>query len=307
MIKFLSALMIILMLAGCSGCMLPMIGKQKVNLSLSPLFTPKPAKTAVIVQLFGEVSEEWTVDVEKALQNPRCSLVVLWIESPGGSVTETKLLTHKLKVLQRKYNKPIYVYSERILASGAYWVASAFEKIVISPAGYAGSIGVYMIREDYSGLYDMLGLKYHYIASDSTKVMGNNATPMKDWERGYWQWTINNIHIKFLNHIWSYRSAQLIESYQHRNQRFITTRQDTLLAKVQFRQIANGTLYNSKYAISMGLIDSVLYFDKFVKFLQEEGFIVMTTEEKMITDFYPFNAKKLEENRAQKTWDHLQV
>lgn len=307
-IKILLALMLIfaLTLVGCPGC-IGVPGFLSKNSFDIELFTPDQTKTAIIVPLFGEVSEKWAVDVEKALKNPRCSLVVLWIESPGGSVSKTMLLTNKLKVYQEKYNKPIYVYSEKILASGAYWVAAMFEKIIISPAGYTGSIGVYMVRTDYSSLHEMLGLKFHYIASDSTKVMGNNATPMKDWEREYWQWTINNIHIKFMDHIWSYRSTQLMKSYQHRNQRFITTRQDTLLAKVQFRQIANGIVYNSEYAIFMGLIDNVLYFDKFVEFLQEKGFIVMTTEEKVITDFYLFNTKKLKENLAQKTWDHLQV
>ncbi|KKK49439.1 hypothetical protein LCGC14_3135070, partial [marine sediment metagenome] len=229
---------------------------------------------------------------EKALQNPRCSLVVLWIESPGGSVTETKLLTHKLKVLQKKYGKQIYVYSERILASGAYWVASAFEKIIISPAGRAGSIGVYMVREDYSDLYDMLGLKYHYIASDSTKVMGNPSDSMKDWERDYWQWSINLTHAAFMQHVWKYRAPQLIAAYKLRNMKNVITKQDTLMVAMQFRQIANGILYNSKYIITTGLIDGVMYFDEFIKTLQFDGFTVVTIDGKIITEFYPSKDKK---------------
>ena len=291
LIKTLLILTLITIFGGCNGCIinpLKILPKNSINVELS---IPVQSKTVIIVPLSGAVSEHWAVDVEKALRNPRCSLVVLWIESPGGSVMETKILTHKLEVFQKKYNKPVYIYSERILASGAYWVASSFDKIIISPTGYAGSIGVYMVHTDYSGLYDMLGIKYHYIASDSTKVMGNNSTSMKDWEREYWQWIIDLTHIAFMNHIWEHRSTQLINSYKFRNWAVVKTRQDTLQVANQFRQIANGLLYNAEYAMSFGLIDGVMYFDDFVETLREDGYEVITIKGKVIDDFYPLDNK----------------
>ena len=295
MIKILLVVITILALTGCNGCIsVPWISNHKAGSLSAELSIPVQSKTAIIVPLSGVVSGNWAIDVENALKNPQCALVVLWIESPGGGVTETLLLTHKLKVFQKKYNKSIYVYSERILASGAYWVASTFEKIVISPAGHAGSIGVYMVRADYSDLYDMLGLKYHYIASDSTKVMGNNATPMKDWERDYWQWAISSIHNVFMNHVWTYRSTQLINAYKFRNLVGVKTRQDTLSAANQFRQIANGSLYNAKYSVLAGLVDEVMYFDEFMEVLQSNGYITMTIKGKVIDDFYPFSNNKKE-------------
>ena len=311
MIKILlTTLMTILVLTGCNGCIsVPgVFKKHKADSLHSELNISKFKETAVIVPLSGAVSEEWAVDVEKALQNPRYDLVVLWIESPGGSVTETKLLTHRLKVFQKKYNKPIYVYSERILASGAYWVASTFEKIVVSPAGHVGSIGVYMVRKDYSGLYDMLRLKFHYIASDSAKVMGNDATPMTDQERAHWQMKIYELHVEFMNHVWAYRTSQLINAYKFRNLMNVTTRQDTMLVAGQFRRIANGVLYNSRYAISVGLIDGVMYFDEFIKALQAGGYATVTANGKDITEFYPFSARENRKRKMQqKVWEHLQT
>ena len=299
MIKILLALMLIMVFSGCPGCIsIPGLSGNSFDVIKAELSIPIQPKTAIIIPLFGEVSEKWAVDVEKALRNSRCSLVVLWIESPGGGVTETKILTHKLQALQEKYNKQIYVYSERILASGAYWVASTFNKIIISPAGHTGSIGVYMVRVDYSGLYDMLGLKYHYIASDSTKVMGNNSTPMKDWERGYWQWVIDLTHRAFMNHVWVHRSTQLINSYKFRNWAAVKTAQDTLQVANQFRQIANGLLYNAEYAMSFGLIDGVMYFDDFVGALREDGYEVITIKGKVIDDFYPSNDETKTEQKA---------
>lgn len=310
LIRILLILMLIGVFSGCSGCVnIPgLFSGNSFDVIHAELSAPVLTKTAIIVPLFGEVSEKWAVDVEKALKNPQCSLVVLWIESSGGSVIETKILTHKLQAYQKKYKKLIYIYSERILASGAYWVASTFDKIIISPAGYTGSIGVYMVRTDYSGLYDMLGLKYHYIVSDSTKVMGNNSTPMKDWERDYWQWRIAEVHTAFMNHIWAHRSTHLINSYKFRNRMIVKTYQDTLLVWYQFRQIANGLLYTDEYAMSFGLIDGVMYFDDFVAALQEDGYIVITIKGKVIDNFYPFNNKdNLKKKQEQEVWDHLQV
>jgi len=286
----------------------PRISKYKAASLNAEEHALHPPKTAVVVPLFGEVSEKWVVDAEKALQNPKYDLVVLWIESPGGSVTETKIITHKLKVFQKKYNKPIYIYSERILASGAYWVASSFDKIIISPAGHAGSIGVYMVRADFSGLYNMIGLKYHYIASDSTKVMGNSASPMENWEREIWQSSIYVAHAEFMVHVWNFRVTQIIKAYELRHIRNVVTRQDTIMVANQFRQIANGSLYNAKYSIFAGLVDNVMYFDELIKQLQLNGYATVTADGKTITEFYPFKGKDdVKEKIKQKIWDRLQA
>ncbi|KKM97325.1 hypothetical protein LCGC14_1169130, partial [marine sediment metagenome] len=82
----------------------------------------------------------WAIDVEKALQNSRCSLVVLWIESPGGSVTETILLTHKLKVFQKKYNKEIFVTPTQVKSE----IKALLEFLQEKKLKYILEIGTYM-------------------------------------------------------------------------------------------------------------------------------------------------------------------
>lgn len=302
LIKILCVLILIPVIIGCTGCF-GISSHQADSLNVE-MTTLKSSKTAVIVPLFGEVSEKWAIDVETALQNPQYNLVVLWIESPGGGVVETLLLTHKLKVLQKKYNKQIYIYSEKILASGAYWVASAFSRIIVSPVSRTGSIGVYMVRADFSELYDKFGIKYHYIASDSTKVMGNSSMPMKDWEKDHWQKSVAATHYTFMLHVWKNRTTQLINAYQFRNMRSVITRADSIAVWKEFRLIANGIVYSSKYAALAGLVDGILYFDEFVNELESKGFIVVTIEGKVIDDFYPFNGK---ENSAkevkQEIWE----
>lgn len=252
----------------------------------------QPPKTAVVIKFSGIVSEDWAVDFEKAISNPKYNLIVLWIESPGGKLATTKLLSHKLKAYQKKYDKPVYVYSERLLASGAYWVASTFDSIYISPAGYTGSIGVYMLRIGAREFYKKWGLTLHFIASDSTKVMGNDASEMKDWERKYWQWLIDIAHVEFMNYVWRHRKVQLCNSYKILQRHNVSTMEDTIMVAAQFRQIANGLLYDNKFAYRFGLVDGVMYFDNFIKMLQTGGYTIITTNGEIIKDFYPAEHKQ---------------
>lgn len=311
-VKMLITLTVIAMLTGCSGCSgIPGISINTVDSVDAELNIPETMEVAVVVPLFGAVSEKWAVAVEAALQNPRYSLVILWIESPGGGVVETKILVHKLQTFQKKYNKPIYIYSERILASGAYWVASTFEKIIISPAGSAGSIGVYMRRVDASEFYKKLGLTIHYIASDSTKVIGNDASKMPEWERAHWQASIDAIHLEFMQHVWKYRKVQLRNSCRDLLERYGASTKsvtDMIVFNDYFRYIANGFAYDAKMAYMFGLVDNVMYFDDFVSTLQSMGYTVITVDGKIITEFYPFEDKDVYKKKMKrKVRDHLQV
>lgn len=283
---------VILTIALCfiiPGCIAP---KLSTDIDSTVIEMIKPSKTAVVIKFSGIVSEDWATDFEKAISGPKYDLVVLWIESLGGGLATTKLLSHKLEVYQKKYDKPVYIYSERQLASGAYWIASAFDSIYISPAGYTGSIGVYMLRIDAREFYKKWGLTLHYIASDSTKIMGNGASEMKDWEREYWQWHIDVAHANFMSHVWKHRKVQLCTSYKVLKLRSVSTMKDTIMVADHFRQVANGLAYDSKLAYTLGLIDGYMYFDEFVAMLQNRGYTVKTVKGEIIEDFYPIAVKK---------------
>lgn len=310
MIKtFATILVLILMLMGCQGCFIPGIGKQKINLSLAEMSAPEPTKTAVIVPLWGNVSEQWAIDIEKALKNPKNDLVVLKIESPGGSVGETIALLRKILKYQHRYdNKPIQIYSSWLLASGAYWIAAAFKPIIVSPLSYSGSIGVYIERKDFSEYYEKKGLKFNLIASDSAKIVGHFSVPMSDKERATLQQSVNYIYIKFLNHIWDHRSSQLLVSYAMVNFPFSSIF-DTVAAKMQFQLVANGAIHNSHIARRYGLVDQVLFFDKFIENLHIDGYATVLLNGKVIIDFLPMTKKDWKEQTKVKTYirHHLQL
>lgn len=76
--------------------------------------------------------------VNTAVNDESVDNILLDINSPGGMVSGVSELASTIK----SAGKPTTVYSTDMLASAAYWVASAADEIVLADTAKAGSIGV---------------------------------------------------------------------------------------------------------------------------------------------------------------------
>ena len=72
--------------------------------------------------------------------NPNILLVS--INSPGGTVSSSSELYYHFKEFKKKSNAKIYFHSSEMLASGGYWSSLAGEKIYANYGAIIGSIGV---------------------------------------------------------------------------------------------------------------------------------------------------------------------
>ncbi|MFT5133852.1 MAG: ClpP class serine protease, partial [Gammaproteobacteria bacterium] len=79
-------------------------------------------------------------DFTSALNNPDVKAIVLNIDSPGGEVNGCAEFANL--IFEARGKKPIVAYASGDAASGAYWVASACDEIVVSETSALGSIGV---------------------------------------------------------------------------------------------------------------------------------------------------------------------
>jgi ClpP class serine protease len=90
---------------------------------------------------------------------------VLLIDSGGGSVDGTAEFGAVLKGL----TKPVVAYSDGMIASAAYWAASACSRIVLNNETCAvGSIGVMCSVADYKPMLEALGVKFHDLRADDS-------------------------------------------------------------------------------------------------------------------------------------------
>lgn len=85
------------------------------------------------------------IDSQKGiLKNKRVKAILLHVNSPGGTATDSDAIYGMLQGYKKKFNVPIYAYVDGICASGSFYVACAANKIYASPMSMIGSVGALM-------------------------------------------------------------------------------------------------------------------------------------------------------------------
>lgn len=133
-------------------------------------------------RFFGGMSTEAIASVlRQMVADPSIGSIVLEVDSPGGSVggvTELADVIH-----QARAQKKIVAVASSLMASAAYWAASAASEVVVTPSGEIGSIGVMAIHVDESRALEMAGLKITEIAAGRFKTEGSPFRPLSDEAR----------------------------------------------------------------------------------------------------------------------------
>lgn len=161
--------------------------------------------------------------------------VLLYVDSPGGTVYESDELYRKLEEYQST-GRPIWGYMAHYAASGGYYVTAGADKIYANSNTTTGSIGVIMAGYDLNGLYEKLGIRYVSITSGKNK----DSSLMTDEQIEIFQTQINEAYERFVEIIADGRGM------------------DTGTVKA----LADGRTYTAKQALENGLIDKIgLYED----------------------------------------------
>lgn len=96
--------------------------------------------------------------ISEALNNRDVTAIVLDIDSPGGTVDGTQELANL--IFSSRHRKPIVAWTDGMVASAAYYIGAAADKIFISgDMPPIGSIGVVTSHVDYSKMDEMHGVK----------------------------------------------------------------------------------------------------------------------------------------------------
>lgn len=94
-----------------------------------------------------------------SLKNNRVKGVLLYINSPGGTVIDSDIIYRALLRYKELYKVPIYAYARGLCASGGFYIACAAEKINCSPVTIVGSVGtIYGPSFNYFELMQKIGL-----------------------------------------------------------------------------------------------------------------------------------------------------
>ncbi|MES1993281.1 MAG: signal peptide peptidase SppA [Pseudomonadota bacterium] len=106
----------------------------------------------------GSVSgDAFAEEIRQARLDDTIKALVLRIDSPGGSAFASEVIRRELD-LTREAGKPVVVSMGSVAASGGYWIATASDRILASPATLTGSIGVFGILPTYQDTLAKLGV-----------------------------------------------------------------------------------------------------------------------------------------------------
>ena len=145
--------------------------------------------------LFGGVSTiDATAGLAAAETDPAVQSILLYIDSPGGTVAGTADFANAIA----NCSKPVTAYVSDMACSAAYWLASQADEIVANSTASIGSIGVYTVVTDSSRLYEDAGVKVNLVKAGEFKGTGVDGVPITADQLDDVQREINGIYEIFV-------------------------------------------------------------------------------------------------------------
>ena len=229
--------------------------KLRDNIAVLSVSGPLFRYANVFTKVSGATSYELLAkDFNSALENPDIKAILLDIDSPGGEVNGCAEFASM--VYEARNKKQVYAYVSGDAASGAYWIASACEKIFVSETSALGSIGVVAM---YKGAKD----------DNSVEIVSSQSPfkrldPKSDEGRALIQTRIDAMADVFINSVAKHRGV------------------DPPKVKESF---GGGDLFIGEHAVKSGLADQISSFEKTLQTLikqtspaTEQGFLVSGKE-----------------------------
>jgi len=181
-------------------------------------------------------------DLEKLTNDDDVKAVVLRVNSPGGSAYASEQIWRAVTNLKAK--KPVVVSMGGYAASGGYYISCAANYIVSEPTTITGSIGIFGMFPDFSGLLtEKLGVKFDEVKTNKHAAFGTIARPFNAEEMALLEQYIGRGYNLFRKRVADGRQ-QSIE---------------------QIEEIAQGRVWLGNDALKIKLVDEIGGLDKAIE------------------------------------------
>ncbi len=123
-------------------------------------------------------------DLMKLADDEDVKAVVIRINSGGGSAYASEQIWRAVQLLKAK--KPVVVSMGGMAASGGYYMSCSANWIVAEPTTLTGSIGIFGMFPDMSGLITQkLGVKFDEVKTNKNSGFGTMSRPFNETEMNY--------------------------------------------------------------------------------------------------------------------------
>jgi protease-4 len=222
-----------------------------------------------IINIDGEISSNGPVNVEsiiphikKAVNNDACLGIILKINSPGGSATQSKIIFDEINKFKKINDKKIYTVIEDVGASGGYYIAASGDMIFANASSIVGSIGVRLDSFNVISLMEKLGIESQVISSGKDKTMLDPFSKLTEQHRLHLETLLASIHDQFISDIQKSRSNKINEN-----------------------KVFTGLFWTGTEALKIGLIDEIAsVYDVNEKYFNNTGLVTYNKEDNFFKD-----------------------
>ena len=182
--------------------------------------------------------------LDQIAEDEAVKAIVLRVDSPGGTVSGSDEIHHRLATLAEKRDIPVVVSMGGLAASGGYYVAmanrAADDVIYAEPATLTGSIGVIIPHFDVSQALRKYDIRDDSIASGPLKEMlspTKDRTPeLAEKERKLLQELVNEMFRRF---------KEIVKAGRPK------------LDEAAVDKVATGQVFTARQALEAGLVDKI--------------------------------------------------
>lgn len=187
------------------------------------------------------VGKDVCKDLKELMEDDDVKAVVIRVNSGGGSAFASEQMWHQ--IMELKKVKPVVVSMGGYAASGGYYMSVPANWIVAEPTTITGSIGIFGMFPDFSGLAsEKLGIKFDEVKTNKNGTFLSPMRPLTPDEMRMLQVYIDRGYNTFKDRV----------------------AQGRKLTMQQVETIAQGHVYTGEDALKIKLVDELGGLDKAV-------------------------------------------
>ena len=203
---------------------------------------PDGEKHTAVVKVSGMIAsgEDGGADnviagLEAAFEHEDTALVILEINSPGGSPVQAAYIYNEIMRLRELHDSiPVHAVIVDMAASGGYFVAAAADQIFVNPSSLVGSIGVRMDSFGFVGMMEKIGVERRLLIAGDNKGLYDPFLPENEDEKTHLLGVLGEVHEHFIKAVRDGRGDRLVES----------------------DDVFSGLIWSGEKAIELGLVDA---------------------------------------------------
>lgn len=206
------------------------------SVAVVPLSGVLAKRLNMMTQVSGGTSTQLAAqDLQRAIDDPAVTAIVLAIDSPGGTVDGVESLANIVRAGAQK--KRIVALADGLMASAAYWIGSAVGPgniYLAERTTQVGSIGVVAKHVDLSGSEAQQGVKTTEITAGQYKRVASSYAPLSAAGRDSIQAQVDYLYQLFVDSV---------------------ARDRGVSSTTVLERMADGRVFTGQQAIDAGLAD----------------------------------------------------